>query len=94
MKSAVFHGPRDIRFEEVEKPTLGEGDVLVRACGICGSDLHTCSPEELARASRLIGYGEIDRKPLISHTFSLEDAGKAYETQLQQEEAIKVMLTP
>jgi len=43
MKAAVFHGPRDIRFEEVEKPTLKDGDVLlrVRACGICGSDLHT-----------------------------------------------------
>jgi threonine dehydrogenase-like Zn-dependent dehydrogenase len=52
------------------------------------------SPEELAQASRLIGAGEIDRKPLISHTFSLEDAGEAYETQLREEEAIKVVLTP
>jgi threonine dehydrogenase-like Zn-dependent dehydrogenase len=52
------------------------------------------SPEELVRASRLIGSGEIDRKPLVSHTFSLEDAAKAYETQLQEEEAIKVVLTP
>jgi 2-desacetyl-2-hydroxyethyl bacteriochlorophyllide A dehydrogenase len=51
-------------------------------------------PEELAQASRLISSGKIDRKPLISHTFSLEDAGKAYETQLQEEEAIKVVLTP
>jgi len=278
MKAAVFHGPRDIRFEEVEKPTLEEGEVLVRvrACGICGSDLHTyrhgmfqevlglpveagcilghefsgevaeirgdvagvevgdrvvtvsrganaeyvkisqpetellkssaktivvdlsdkrlamatelgadmtinatktdvvlqmmgsghleldvplagnvdavfdCAgiaksfegtsvleqalsivkedgkviivavfekspeiewnlvvrkgirlfgswawtPEELAQASRLISSGRIDRKPLISHSFSLEDADKAYETQLQEEEAIKVVLTP
>jgi 2-desacetyl-2-hydroxyethyl bacteriochlorophyllide A dehydrogenase len=52
------------------------------------------SPEELRRASRLIGSGEIDRKPLISHTFSLEDASEAYETQLQEAEAIKVVLTP
>lgn len=52
------------------------------------------SPEELAQASRLIGSGEIDRKPLVSHTFSLEDAAEAYETQLQEEEAIKVVLTP
>ncbi len=43
MKAAVFHGPRDIRFEEVATPELESGDVLlrVRACGICGSDLHT-----------------------------------------------------
>ena len=52
------------------------------------------SPEELVQASRLIGSGKIDRKPLVSHTFSLEDASKAYETQLQEEEAIKVVLTP
>lgn len=52
------------------------------------------SPEELAQAARLISSGEIDRKPLISHTFSLEDAGEAYETQLREEEAVKVVLTP
>jgi 2-desacetyl-2-hydroxyethyl bacteriochlorophyllide A dehydrogenase len=52
------------------------------------------SPEELVQASRLISSGEIDRKPLISHTFSLEDAREAYETQLREEEAIKVLLTP
>ncbi len=43
MKAAVFHGPGDVRFEEVDKPVLQDGDVLIRvhACGICGSDLHT-----------------------------------------------------
>lgn len=43
MKAAVFYGPRDIRVEEVETPGLLDGDVLlrIRACGICGSDLHT-----------------------------------------------------
>ncbi len=42
MKAAVYHGPRDIRVEEVERPEIGEHEVLVkvRACGICGSDLH------------------------------------------------------
>lgn len=43
MKAAVFYGPRDVRVEEVETPKLLAGDVLIRirACGICGSDLHT-----------------------------------------------------
>jgi|TARA_Y100000310_G_scaffold344576_1_gene458085 2-desacetyl-2-hydroxyethyl bacteriochlorophyllide A dehydrogenase len=43
MKAAVFHGPGDVRFEEVATPTLNDGEVLIRvhACGICGSDLHT-----------------------------------------------------
>lgn len=43
MKAAVFYGPRDIRVEEVERPKIEAGEILikVRACGICGSDLHT-----------------------------------------------------
>jgi 2-desacetyl-2-hydroxyethyl bacteriochlorophyllide A dehydrogenase len=43
MKAAVFHGPRDVRVEEVPAPVMLDGDVLIRirACGICGSDLHT-----------------------------------------------------
>jgi len=42
MKAAVYYGPRDVRVEEVPRPSLEKGDVLlrVRACGICGSDLH------------------------------------------------------
>jgi (R,R)-butanediol dehydrogenase / meso-butanediol dehydrogenase / diacetyl reductase len=45
MRAARFHGARDIRIEEVPAPRaadLAPRDVLVRirACGICGSDLH------------------------------------------------------
>jgi 2-desacetyl-2-hydroxyethyl bacteriochlorophyllide A dehydrogenase len=42
MKAAVYHGPRDIRVEEIAAPVPGADEVLVRvkACGICGSDLH------------------------------------------------------
>ena len=41
MKALVFHGVEDIRFEEVETPVPGEGEVLVKvkAVSICGSDL-------------------------------------------------------
>jgi (R,R)-butanediol dehydrogenase / meso-butanediol dehydrogenase / diacetyl reductase len=43
MKAAVYHGPRDIRIEEVPEPEPGPGAVLVEVTrnGICGSDLHT-----------------------------------------------------
>lgn len=43
MKAAVFHGPGKIlAIEEVEVPTIGPGEVLVRtaACGVCATDLH------------------------------------------------------
>ena len=74
------------------KPDLA--DIETRLADLLRSYLETSSPEELRQASRLIGAGEIDRKPLISHTFSLEKASEAYETQLREEETIKVVLTP
>ena len=42
MKAAIFHGPRDIRIEEIERPKAGDNGIVirVRAAGICGSDLH------------------------------------------------------
>lgn len=42
MKAAVYHGSGDIRVEDVAKPTITEDEILVqvKACGICGSDLH------------------------------------------------------
>ena len=42
MKSVVCHGPKDLRIEERDLPSLGVGDVAiaVEAGGICGSDLH------------------------------------------------------
>jgi threonine dehydrogenase-like Zn-dependent dehydrogenase len=52
------------------------------------------SMEEFKIAADLIRKGEIDRQPLISHEFSLEQASEAYETQLRAETAIKVMFTP
>jgi len=42
MKAAVFHGSCDIRTEQVPDPVLEPHAVIikVKACGICGSDLH------------------------------------------------------
>jgi threonine dehydrogenase-like Zn-dependent dehydrogenase len=42
MKAAVFHGPSDTRVMDIADPVLAEKGIIirVRACGICGSDLH------------------------------------------------------
>ncbi len=43
MQAVVFHGPRDVRVEEVPKPEIEESrDVLLRVdrAAICGTDLH------------------------------------------------------
>ncbi len=42
MRAAVFHGGKELRVEEVDRPKVGTGEVLIRvaACGICRTDLH------------------------------------------------------
>ena len=42
MKAMVLRGPRELRVAEVERPSLGHNEVLVRVThsGVCGTDLH------------------------------------------------------
>ncbi len=42
MRAARFHGPKDIRIEDVPRPSLRPGAVAIDVawCGICGTDLH------------------------------------------------------
>ncbi len=42
MKAARYYGLQDVRCEEVEKPSWGPDDALIKVsyAGICGSDLH------------------------------------------------------
>ncbi len=42
MQALRWHGPKDVRLDEVPTPSAPRGEVLleVAACGLCGSDLH------------------------------------------------------
>ena len=42
MKALVYYGPEDLRLADIAdlKPAPGEALIRVRACGICGSDVH------------------------------------------------------
>jgi len=42
MKALVYHGPRQLRWQDwpEPQPAPGEATIAVRAVGICGSDLH------------------------------------------------------
>ncbi|MDA3847699.1 MAG: galactitol-1-phosphate 5-dehydrogenase [Vallitaleaceae bacterium] len=41
MKAAVLYGQKDLRIEQIDKPTIDKNEVLiqVKATGICGSDI-------------------------------------------------------
>jgi 2-desacetyl-2-hydroxyethyl bacteriochlorophyllide A dehydrogenase len=79
---AIFEKPPEIDF------TL----VVRKGITICGS--WAWVPEEFKESMELIGSGKIDRMPLISHRFTIDQAKDAYETQLKAEEAVKVMIIP
>lgn len=42
MKALVFYGPEDLRLTDIDDlhPSAGEVLIRVKACGICGSDVH------------------------------------------------------
>ncbi|MCS7294457.1 MAG: zinc-binding dehydrogenase, partial [Chloroflexota bacterium] len=80
MRAVVLRG-NELRVEEVSEPVPGPGQVLarVRACGICGSDLHAAlSLPQLIEASRRTG-GQWDERALsegivMGHEFVAEVA--------------------
>ncbi len=64
MKAAVLHAINDIRFEEIPTPKIRENEVLLRvkACGLCGTDVHFLRGEWAVRMPLVPGHefsGEI-----------------------------------
>lgn len=64
MKSAVFYGKHDLRVEENEMPKVGPKDVLiqVKACGVCGTDVHIYEGDK--------GAAEVTPPTILGHEFS------------------------
>jgi threonine dehydrogenase-like Zn-dependent dehydrogenase len=61
MLAAVYHNPGDIRVEEVERPSIGEEEALLRvkAASICGTDLRIYSSGHFKippGTSRILGH--------------------------------------
>ncbi len=56
MRALVYHGPRDLRLEDVAEPVPAAGEALVRVhgCGVCGSDLHGYLGHSKARVPPLV----------------------------------------
>lgn len=56
MKVAVYYNNKDIRIEELQKPTIKEGEILVkvRASGICGTDVMEWY--RIKKAPRILGH--------------------------------------
>ncbi len=84
MRSVALRSGQIVVRDDVPEPTAGFGQVLVqvRACGICGSDLHFAKhgADMLALTARMGGMPEIglatqldlDRDVFMGHEFSAE----------------------
>jgi (R,R)-butanediol dehydrogenase/meso-butanediol dehydrogenase/diacetyl reductase len=68
MKAVAYFGKRDIRTVDVPLPEVKHDGVIikVRACGICGSDLHVYNSEMLVEDSTKV----IDDYRIIGHEFT------------------------
>lgn len=64
MKSAVFYGKHDMRVEDSAMSKVGAEDVLiqVKACGICGTDVHIYEGDK--------GAAEVTPPTILGHEFS------------------------
>ncbi len=58
MRATVFHGPSDIRVEDVPRPhaSVGEAVIRVTMTTICGTDLHILKGEYPVRPGLIIGH--------------------------------------
>lgn len=64
MKAAVFYGEKDISTEELPLPEIKDDEVLVqiKACGICGTDVHIYNGDE--------GAAKTPSGTVLGHEFS------------------------
>ena len=58
MSAAVFHGPGDIRVDEVPRPIAGPGEAVIRVTltTICGTDVHILKGEYPVEPGTIVGH--------------------------------------
>jgi 2-desacetyl-2-hydroxyethyl bacteriochlorophyllide A dehydrogenase len=58
MRAAVFHGPGDIRVDQVPRPRPGPGEALIRVTltTICGTDVHILKGEYPVQPGLIVGH--------------------------------------
>ncbi|KAL4925087.1 uncharacterized protein BDV17DRAFT_189955 [Aspergillus undulatus] len=80
MIAVRFHGPKDIRVDQIEQPVCDKGQIKLRNthCGICGSDLHeyTSGPVLIPKGPHNITHAQAP--VIMGHEFGgiVEEVGE------------------
>lgn len=77
MKASVYYESDDFRYEEIEKPTIGDNEVLlkIKACGVCGTDVQKANNQTVP-AKTVLGHeyaGVIVEKGTNVKNFNIGD---------------------
>lgn len=61
MKAIKYHGPQDLELINLEKPSAGPGQVLVKVlyCGICGTDIHAYNHPGIFNWELVLGHESV-----------------------------------
>ncbi len=64
MKSSIYYSKHNLKIEEIEIPTPKENEVIinVKACGICGTDVHSYEGDP--------GSADVTKPTVLGHEFS------------------------
>ena len=92
MKAIVYTAPKEFSCTQVPDPEIASDEALirVRACGLCGTELHIHEGEFLAKFPLIPGH-EIAGE--IAHEFGLADYGQALEA-VRSRRVIKATIIP
>ena len=75
-----------------DQPELDFNQVVRKQVTLQGS--WSWTPDDYRWGIELVRSGKIDRKPLVSHAFPLDQAPEAFATQAKPGAAIKILLKP
>jgi Zn-dependent alcohol dehydrogenase len=87
MRALVFRGPNQIGVESVPIPKPGYACLSVRS--------HLAGKERMRRLMELVRHSRVNLRPLLTHTFTLDDISKAYELFANRKDGVlKVAIRP
>ena len=78
MRALVTYGAHDYRYEEVEIPRAGSGEIIIKVegCGICGTDAHEFKRDPFGLIPVALGHEGTGEIVKLGKNVKVDSAGK------------------